>query len=168
MKWVTRIGLLLLTLVAAAFVTGSLLPENHQASRMAVFSQPAPDVYALVSDYKNYPAWWPDVSKVEVMVEAPNRTTFREYLSDGPVIMTVVETEPPLRFVTKIDDADQPFGGTWTFEIAPLGGSRTRLTITERGEIYNPFFRVMARYVFGYTATMESFLHAAQLRLAPV
>ncbi len=32
------------------------------------------------------------------------------------------------------------------------------LTITERGEIYNPIFRVFARFVFGYTATMETYL----------
>ena len=33
-------------------------------------------------------------------------------------------------------------------------------TITENGEIYNPFFRFMARFVFGYTATMETYLKA--------
>ena len=29
------------------------------------------------------------------------------------------------------------------------------MTITEHGEIYNPFFRVMARFVFGYEGTIE-------------
>jgi hypothetical protein len=32
------------------------------------------------------------------------------------------------------------------------------VTITERGEIRNPIFRAVARYVFGYGATMEAFL----------
>ena len=42
----------------------------------------------------------------------------------------------------------------------------TRLTITERGEIYNVMFRALSKYVFGYTATMESFLKALELKLA--
>jgi hypothetical protein len=35
-------------------------------------------------------------------------------------------------------------------------GSRVR--ITERGEVRNVIFRFMARFVFGYTATMETYL----------
>lgn len=81
--------------------------------------------------------------------------------------MTLVEATPPSRYVTKIDDESQPFGGTWTFEIEPLGDDRSRLTITERGEIYNPIFRALARFVFGYTSTMASFLAAATDRFRP-
>ncbi len=36
------------------------------------------------------------------------------------------------------------------------GGSL--VTITEDGEVYNPLFRFLSRYVFGYAATMDSFL----------
>ena len=99
------------------------------------------------------------------MVEAPGKARFREHLADGPIVMTVGEQSPPSRFVTKIDDASQPFGGTWTFEIVPVSEGRTRLTITERGEIYNPIFRALARFVFGYTSTMDSFLKAAGPKL---
>jgi hypothetical protein len=87
-------------------------------------------------------------------------------MTDGPILMSVVERQRPSRFVTKIDDPAQPFGGTWTFEIEPRTGGGARLTITERGEIYNPIFRALARFVFGYTSTMESFLAAASRRLA--
>ena len=34
------------------------------------------------------------------------------------------------------------------------------------GAIYNPLFRVMARFVFGYEATMTAYLTAAEKRLA--
>lgn len=45
-------------------------------------------------------------------------------------------------------------------EIAAAGEGRSRLTITEHGEIYNPIFRTLARFVFGYTTTMDSCLAA--------
>ena len=43
------------------------------------------------------------------------------------------------------------------------------MTITERGEIRNPIFRAVARFVFGYGATMETFLAelAAHVRTPP-
>jgi hypothetical protein len=76
----------------------------------------------------------------------------------------IVEQVPPRRLVTRVADPDLPYGGTWTFELDPQPAG-TRLTITERGEIYNPIFRVFARFVFGYAATMERYLDALEARL---
>jgi len=88
------------------------------------------------------------------------RVRFREHMSSGPVVMEVEQATTPSRFVTRIADPDQPFGGTWTFEIVPDRGTKSLLTITERGEVYDPFFRFMSRFVFGYTSTMEDCLAA--------
>jgi uncharacterized protein YndB with AHSA1/START domain len=165
MKRLIAIVAALAALVAAVAVVGWLLPVGHEASRSAEFAKPPGEVYALVADFRSYPLWWSEVTQVDVLVEAPNRTTFREHMADGPILMTVREAVPPARFVTFIDDPDQPFGGSWTFEIAPTPSGGSRLTITERGEIYNPLFRALARFVFGYTGTMESFLAAAGERL---
>jgi hypothetical protein len=67
--------------------------------------------------------------------------------------------------VTRIADPDQPFGGTWTFELTRAGAG-TRVTITERGEVYNPIFRFLSRFVFGHTATLESCLLALERKWA--
>ena len=32
------------------------------------------------------------------------------------------------------------------------------VTITERGEVYNPAFRVLSRYVFGQARSIEAYL----------
>ena len=122
-------------------IIGYFLPVAHEASRSAEFNRPPEAVYALVSDLKNYSAWWPEN---ELNVE-------------------VVEAVPPSKFVTRIV-GESAFGGTWTMEIVPAPGG-ARLTITERGEIYNPVFRALARFVFGYTSSMESCLEAAAKRL---
>ena len=75
----------------------------------------------------------------------------------------VVESVAPSRFVTKIVD-ETAFGGTWTIEIAPVANG-SRVTVTERGEIYNLIFRTLSRFVFGYTSTIDSFLAAARTKL---
>ena len=50
-------------------------------------------------------------------------------------------------------------GGTWTYELREQDGG-TLVTVTEDGEICNPFFRVMSKLVFGYHRTQESYLNA--------
>jgi hypothetical protein len=67
---------------------------------------------------------------------------------------------PPRALVTRIADPKLPFGGTWTYEISspPDGGSQLR--ITEDGEIYNPIFRFVSRFVLGYSRTQEEYLQA--------
>jgi hypothetical protein len=42
----------------------------------------------------------------------------------------------------------------------------TRVTITERGEIYNPIFRFVARFFLGYTATMDATLRALSTQVS--
>ena len=156
---------LLTAALAVVWVVGLLLPAGHIATGTRVLARPAEDIYRLVSEVEDYPRWWSDVARIELMArDDAGRLTFRQHGSDGPIVMQVVEQQPPSRFVTRIADPEQPFGGTWTFDIAPEGTS-TRLTITERGEVYNPLFRVLSRYVFGHTTTLESFLTAATAAL---
>ena len=42
-------------------------------------------------------------------------------------------------------------------ELIPRGDSTT-LRITENGEVYNPVFRFVSRFVFGHSATIEKYL----------
>ena len=132
----------LIAVVGVIALIGYFLPVAHEASRNAEFNKPPDVVFALIADPGSYQGWW-----------------------DGAEVKTeVVERIPPSKLVTKIVGETQ-FGGTWTFEIVPTP-SGSRLTITERGEVYNPIFRTLAKYIFGYTGTMESCLSAAQKKLA--
>ena len=143
MKWILRIVAALIAFVVSLTLVGYSLPVQHEAARSAEFNKSPEQVFALVSDLKNYGSWWPEGTETRV---------------------AVVERVPPSRFVTKIDKPDAPFGGTWTMEIEPTPAG-SRLTITERGEIYNPVFRALARFVFGHTSTLDSCLAAARQRL---
>jgi hypothetical protein len=142
MKWILWIVVAFIAAVGVIAIVGYLLPVAHEASRSAEFNKPPAVVYSLISDVTNYSEWWPEnQAKVEV-----------------------VEAVAPETFVTRIV-GETDFGGTWTMQIVPTSAG-SRLTITERGEIYNPIFRTLARFVFGYTSSMESCLAAAQRRLS--
>jgi hypothetical protein len=142
MKWVLWTIVALVGFVGALAVIGYFMPSGHEVSRSADFGTPPATVFALFSDVSSYKSWW-----------------------DGADVKSVVvESVPPSRIVTKIVEETQ-FGGTWTIDIAPIA-TGSRVTITERGEVYNVLFRTLSKFVFGYTATMESCLEAAQKRLA--
>jgi hypothetical protein len=71
--------------------------------------------------------------------------------------MVVDLAERPRKVVTRIDDPDLQFGGSWTFRIDPAPGG-SELTITENGEIRNAIFRALARLAFGYESAMNDYL----------
>jgi hypothetical protein len=162
MRWLLFIVGGIVAVVAIVAIVGWLLPQSHVASRSRTFKQPPQQVYAAIADVRSYPKWRPDVRNVTVLSEEPLR-----WLEEGSdkIEFEVVESQPPTRQVTIIASKDLPFGGRWEYAVAP-DSSGTRLTITERGEIYNPIFRTMARFVFGYTKTMDDYLAALDRYLA--
>lgn len=165
MRWVLVAGGLLILAVSVALIVGWLLPEKHRATRDATLLASPDAVWALITDVEAFPSWRPDVKSVLRLPDRMGRATWIEEGSGGRVTFTIDESEPTRRLVVRIADRNLPFGGTWTYEIAPAAGG-TLLTITEDGAIYNPLFRVMARFVFGYESTMAAYLAAAQKRLA--
>jgi hypothetical protein len=92
-----------------------------------------------------------------MLPDTMGRARWREVGGGGTIAYEVVEGDPERRLVTRIADPDLAFGGTWTYELAPEDGG-TRLSITEHGEIYNPLFRFIARFILGYSATLETYL----------
>lgn len=160
----TFIGLGILCLIVLVVVAvGYALPVGHVASREATFAQPPERVFEALTDVESYPTWRSDVKAVEVLAGQPKR--WRERGSNGDITFELVEAQPPARLVSRIADTDLAFGGTWTYELVSEG-SGTHLTITERGEVYNPMFRFISRFVFGHTATLEQFLADLKKRVA--
>jgi uncharacterized protein YndB with AHSA1/START domain len=163
-----RAGLLvvgvLVGLVAAIAIIGLLLPRDHVASRSATFAAGPDVVFAAIADVGAYAAWRTSLSGVEMLAPVDGRARWVEVSGGDRIAMEQVERDAPRRLVTRIADPDLPFGGTWTFDLAPEAGG-TRLTITERGEIRHPIFRALARFVFGYGATIETFLDELRARL---
>ena len=122
----------LAALVLGAFGFGALLPAAHVATRTKRLPARPEIVWGLINDPVATKGWGGD-TKTEV-----------------------VEQDEPRLLVTKIV-GESAYGGTWTFEIAPEGHDASRLTITERGEIYNPLFRTIMR-AMGHTRTIDAYL----------
>jgi Polyketide cyclase / dehydrase and lipid transport len=157
MKWVLIVAGILILLVAAVAVIGAILPKNHLASRTSRFRQPPQAIWDVITGPVD---WRPDIRSYEKLAPRDGRRSWKEVDQHGQAITyESIEETPPHRLVTRIADPKLPFGGTWTHEIIPDANGSV-VTITEAGEIYNPIFRFMARFVFGYSGSIETYFKA--------
>ncbi|MDX1390343.1 MAG: SRPBCC family protein [Acidobacteriota bacterium] len=162
MKWLKWLAVAVLALIALFLIVlgiGASVSERHVASTRVELDVPAMTVWNLLTDFEQHPMWRDVVHSMERLPDQDDKPVWRENNEFGPITYVVDEFSPPTRLVTRIADPELPFGGSWTYEIVPTGEGCT-LQITEAGEIYNPFFRFMARFVFGYHATQEHFLES--------
>ena len=157
MKIVLLTAAVLVTVASAVVLIGWLLPKQHVASRAIALRRKPEDVFQLISDFKAAPSWRPDVREVELLPSLGGHIRYREKGANGAITMEIVESNSPSRMVARIADKALPFGGMWIFDISPTTEG-CRLNITERGEIYNPVFRFVSRFLMGYNRTLDTYL----------
>jgi len=153
MKSVTRILILLGVVILAIVVTGAMLPEKHEVASSRDFQSSRDQVWSVLSDFSNWPEWRSDLKEIRL-----GSNTFTEVSDSGEAVeYRIEEFTTPERLVTRIITPELPYGGAWTYELVPTD-TGCRLTITEEGEVYNPVFRFVSRFMIGHTATLEKYL----------
>ena len=146
-------------LVAVVWLVGSMLSQGHVAARSARYRQPPDTVFRAISDFRNAASWRTHLERVEMLDSSTGLPRFREHGGHETMTMEVVEMRAPHRLVVRIADPDLPFGGRWVYRVQPAPEG-TLLTITEEGEVYNPIFRFVARFIIGHHATIDDYLRA--------
>ena len=147
----------LVALVIMVVVIGAILPTKHRASRSAIFHASPERLFALITGPQD---WRPDLRSYERGRTVDGRDRIRETSKHGETVTyEVVAFDPPYHYAARIADKNLPFGGQWTYQLESRG-SETVLRITEDGEVYNPVFRFVSRFVIGHTRTIDSYLRA--------
>lgn len=157
MKYVLIVAAVPVAIVLIVVGVGYSLPSDHRATGEATLRTSPQSLYQLITDVDRFPQWRSSVERIERLPDIAGKTRFREIGGDGTILYEVDSAVPNQRLVTRIADPTLPFGGSWTYELVPRGDSTT-LRITENGEVYNPIFRFVSRFVMGHTATIEKYL----------
>ena len=157
MKTVLMIAGVLVLLVLVVVVVGALLPKRHVSTRSAQFNAAPDQLFALVAGPQN---WRLDVAKWEEVPDSSGRRLQRETSRRGETMMyELLDVNPPHSLVRKIATPNLPYSGSWTF-VFTAAGTGTNVRITEDGEVYNPIFRFVQRFILGETATIDAYLKA--------
>jgi hypothetical protein len=163
-----RLGSVLLVigmLGVALMAVGLALPRDHEVARSARVNAPVAQVFNVLRDVERYPAWRSDVDSVVVLPDDGDGFRFQEISGSDVVTYRIENEQAPSLMQVRIDDSSLPFGGSWTYVLQPFDAG-TSVTITEKGEIYNPIFRLLSRTIFSPSTTMERYLR--DLTRAPV
>lgn len=166
MKVLVLVAVAAVALLAIVLLVGWALPVRHRVAREATYQVSVDSLYATLTDVEAFPSWRSNVQRVDALPAAEGRRSYREVGAGGALSYVVEEAVPPRRLVTRIADRGLPFGGRWTYELTPTGGGAT-LRVTEDGEVYNPLYRFVSRFVLGHDTTIERYLRDLEARLAP-
>ena len=158
-----RIVVLLLAVVVGlgliVVVTGYLLPVQHVVTVAAHVPATPEQVWDAVTDVAAYPKWRGDVTSVAMLPSDSGHVAWRERGRNDAISYAIEQAERPRRLVTRITDTSLPFGGSWEYLISAEGNG-SRVQITEQGEVYNPVFRFVSRFIMGHAATASAFLRS--------
>jgi uncharacterized protein YndB with AHSA1/START domain len=156
-------------LIAVGIVVGALalialygltLPRAHHVARTIALKQTPEAVWQTITDFPNVPSWNPNLAKIEKMPDLNGHEVWREDYKNGyGLTLETTEATPPTKLVRAIADVGGPFTGRWEFALTPAEGG-CRITITEFGEVANPYFRVMAKLFMKPEAHIELYLAA--------
>lgn len=148
---------ILVALIVVIVVIGAMLPQKHRASRSAVFHASPEKLFALITGPQD---WRPDLKSYEHVRGTDGHDFIRETNKHGEIVTyEIVAFDSPRHYAARISDKNLPYGGQWTYELEPRG-SETTLRITEDGEVYNPIFRFVSKFVIGHTRTIDNYLRA--------
>ena len=115
-------------------------------------------VWRTIRNFEGADRWRSNVERVDRRLDAAGAIVWVETDPGGDSIAYATEEEvPDVRLVRRIISKDLPFGGKWTLTLSDDEGG-CKLTVTEDGEVYNPFFRFFSRYVFGHYSTIDRYL----------
>lgn len=163
MRWFVWIVGSLVTIGILITLIGYMLPKAHTVTHTVTVPLAPEAVYALLIDVDRYPSWRPGVKSVTRQPDHDGKPAWTEDVSGDKIALRFEKMERPSLLIARIADPSLPFGGAWTYRISPEG-SGSSVAITEDGEVYNPIFRFMSRFVFGHAATLNEFARNLEAR----
>ena len=147
----------ILFVFACVVLIGLLLPKAHTVSRAAAYNTTPDKLFVLIAGPQN---WRPDVIRYEVVPDATGRELTQETTRNGETVTyELLDRKPPESIKRRIATPNLPYSGTWSYFLQPHAGG-TIVRITENGEVYNPVFRFVSRFILGHTRTMDHYLRA--------
>jgi uncharacterized protein YndB with AHSA1/START domain len=141
------------------YIAGSRMPREHTSQLKATFPADRAAVWDAITDYNGMPGWWPAVksTRLERLTDGTEITWNKDsHGNEVPFKTTLLH--PQQKLVRTIAGKDQPFGGSWTFDLADGAGGGTELTLTEDGWIQPPFYRAVARWFIGLDSNQKDFM----------
>ena len=165
-RWAGTIFFALAFLFLVLTGIGTSLPIDHHAVCSTTYETRQATLFAAVDNDDASVQWRPEIKRAVLVSGRGPTAVWRETDSHGGEMTYRTTAYAYGNALARTIDyvPGMPFAGTWTYDFYPqklpeqISRGATIVAITEDGRIYNPFFRFLARYVFGYTQSMVTYL----------
>jgi len=161
-EWIAAVGLGLTTPFLLVALIGCLIPRRHTVSRSISLKQSVATVWDSITGFDRIPGWWPVCIMVEHLPDKDGHSVYRETFLQGrrrvPIEIELLEWVKPKRLTTAIVDVKGPFRGRWVYDLEAGQSGGAQLTLTEFGEVKNPFIRAIFRLTMNKAMFVESYL----------
>lgn len=155
----------LAALIGLAVLVGSLLPVKHTATAERNLSVPRSLVWNVITDFGSASKWVKGVARVERVGTEGGAEIWREFDSKGDGISYKTESiDRPFCVTRRIADKGLPYGGSWTISVESAGAG-TVVKVREDGEVYNPFFRFVSKFIIGHKRTVMNYLNSLEAHM---
>jgi hypothetical protein len=160
LEWVVAVGAGLIGPLALVALIGCCIPRMHTVVRSIMLKQSPASVWATIAAFDRIPGWWPPCMMVERLHDRGGHAIYRQTFQYGrrkqQIEIEVLESVEGCRLVTQIGEMNGPFRGQWIYELSPTHHG-CNLSLTEIGEVKNPFIRAMSR-LMNKAQYVESYL----------
>ena len=157
----------LVGMVVAMTLVGYGLPRQHVVTRTRTLPVDPPTAWAALVDFPGQVAWRRGLTAIDRLPDADGAEVWREQSGRRAVAFRTVIADPPTRLVRQVDNQRGPFRGRWEFAVEPgPGPGRCRVTLTEFGEVANPLFRYLTRFMIGQATSVERYLADLERKFA--
>ncbi len=153
MKWLLIPFGILVCCIVLIFIIGWLLPVKHTAGIRIHLPTSPTQVWQRITGFSDFPQWRSDLQSVQILTDS-TWVEIDKRRHQIPYRLEIIKSDHQL--ITRIDGVNLPFGGSWTYTLEPEGQG-TVLSIVENGEVYNPLFRFVSRFIIGQTATLKKY-----------
>ena len=133
----------LAVLATLVFGIGLLRPREQSARVVGVIRLEPERVWPTLFDAGRWAEWLPPVDRMRTMPEREGNPVWKASGGWGDFEVELTAVKEPYQMNVLIDS--EKFSGQWAFDLEPVPAG-TRLTITETGEVQNPFFRGLSLF----------------------
>ena len=123
------------------------IPPSFTKEKTEVFNIPRNELYHLLIDYENYPAWLKYISIVRVEKIGQDKLKIMQTYSNRRTYQELIEVRRIENSEISMVKTENEYTALWTYILEDAENNRTRLTVKETMYVYHPYLRFMLKYV---------------------
>lgn len=139
--------LLMAIMILLPSFIGKRMPPSFSSEKSQVFDIARNELYHLLIDYENYPAWLKYISIVHTEKIGQNKLKIMQTYSNRRTYQELIEVRRIENSEISMVKNENEFTALWTYILEDTENGRTKMTIKETMYVYHPYLRFMLKYV---------------------